>query len=132
MASDLRNASEPSLASLVGGIIGDAQQLTKQEVALARREISDELTKTKQAAITLGIGLGVAILGMLLLAFMGVYLLNELAGLPHRASFLIVGGASLIVGILLVFVGKVRADQIHVVPQQTTETMRVQWLKNQT
>ena len=68
--------SEPSLSSLVGGIINDFQSLMKQEVALARRELADELRKAKQAAISLGIGVGILAIGGLLLIFMLVHLLS--------------------------------------------------------
>jgi hypothetical protein len=134
MATDLQHASEPSLATLVGGIISDVQQLVKQEIALARREMTDELNKTKEAAISIAIGGGVALLGVLLLCLMLVYLLVDVAGLSHWLSFLIVGGGLLIIGVALLFVGKARADQVRLVPKQTAETMRenVQWLKNQT
>src|SRR5215813_13351349 len=41
---------QPSLASLVGGLIEDTQQLIRQEAALARRELQEEWTKTKVGA----------------------------------------------------------------------------------
>lgn len=135
MAIDFQNAStEPSMAALVGGIVQDAQNLIKQEVALARSEIGNELKKTKEAAISLGIGIGVAALGALLLIFMLVFLLNEEADLKVWHSFGIVGGLLFILGAGLFFLGRARASEIHLVPPQTAQTMKenVQWLKNQT
>ena len=46
----ISDAPEPSMASLVGGIVNDAQALIKQELALAKREVTDELNKAKEAA----------------------------------------------------------------------------------
>ncbi len=134
MANDLRTAPEPSMASLVSGIVSDAQDLFKQELALAKREMADELRKTRDAAISFGVGIGVAALGGWLLVLMVVYLLHEVALLPLWASYLIVGGVMVVVGCILFFVGRAKASSIHLVPQQTVETMKenVRWIKNQT
>jgi hypothetical protein len=134
MATDIHNASEPSLASLVSGIINDAQTLIKQEMALARREFTEEIKQTKQAAVSLALGVGVAALGGLLLLLMLVYLLHEEAGLKVWWSYGIVGGLALIIGLSLLLVAKARASEISLVPPQTAETMKenVQWIKNQT
>jgi hypothetical protein len=134
MASDLHNTSEASLTALVTGIINDAQELLKQEIALARREIADEINKSKQAAVSLGVGVAVGALGGWLLILMIVSLLNEVAGLPLWVSYLIVGGVLTIVGCGLFFAGKAKASDINLVPKQTVQTMKenVQWIKDQT
>jgi uncharacterized membrane protein len=127
--------SEPSLSSLVGGIINDVQVLMKQEVALARREIAEELQKAKQAAISLGIGLGIASIGGLLLIFMLVFLLNwAVPAIPLWASFGIIGGLLILAGVALLARAKKKAESIHVVPERTAETMKenLQWIKNPT
>src|SRR5919204_42605 len=45
-----------SMSSLVGGIISDAQQLIRQELLLARREVQQEVNKAKMAALSLAAG----------------------------------------------------------------------------
>src|SRR5207253_7144194 len=90
---DRPTITEPSLSSLVGGIINDFQSLMKQEVALARRELADELRKAKQAAISLGIGVGILAIGGLLLIFMLVHLLSwAVPAIPLWACYGIIGG----------------------------------------
>lgn len=123
----------PSMASLVGGIIADAQRLVRQEVALARREMQVELDKAKNASLALSIGLGCALLGAVHLTLMVVFLLR-LAGIPLWADFLIVGGILAIVGGVLLAVAVRQLRTISLVPPQTAETLRedVQWLQNQT
>jgi NhaP-type Na+/H+ or K+/H+ antiporter len=74
--------AEPSLAQLLTGIINDAKALVRYELALATYEIREDLRKTKTAMLSLGIGIGVAALGGLLLILMLVHLLHALAGLP--------------------------------------------------
>jgi hypothetical protein len=134
MATDIRHETEPSLTSLVSGIIGDAQQLMRQELALARREVAEEFQKAKQAAIALSAGIAVLALGGLFLAFTIVHLLAWGTPIPLWGCYAIVGGVLVILGVALFFIGKNTADRIHRVPRQTVETMKenVQWLKNQT
>jgi hypothetical protein len=121
------------MASLVGGIIHDAERLIRQEVLLARREIQVEMDKAKTAGVSLMVGMGLAMLGAVFLCLMVVYLLN-LAGLPMWACYLIVGGVLAIVGGVMLAAGAQQLSKISLVPPQTAETLQenVQWLQNQT
>jgi protein-S-isoprenylcysteine O-methyltransferase Ste14 len=134
MPENVHLEAPPSMASLVGGIVQDAQQLIRQEVTLARRELQQEMDKAKTAAVSFGAAVLVLAFGALLLCFMFVYLLVEMAGLPVWASFAIVGGVLAAVGGILLAVAKNKASEVSLVPRQTVETIKenVQWLKNQT
>jgi len=144
MAENLQGEGQPSMASLVGGIVNDAQQLIRQEVALARREIQDELNKIKTAAVSVGAGIGVGLLGGLMLCLMLVHLLHwatgfrgenvDPAAIPLWGCYGIVGALFLVISVLLFYIGKSKAQQVDLVPRQTVETMKenVQWIKNQT
>jgi len=83
----------------------------------------------------LSIGAGVLALGALLLCFMLVYLLNwALADqLPLWGCFGIVGAILAIAGGALLALGSKRAGSIHLVPEQTLDTMKdnLKWIKNQ-
>jgi VIT1/CCC1 family predicted Fe2+/Mn2+ transporter len=134
MPENVHMETPPSMSSLVGGIVQDAQQLIQQEMMLARRELQQELDKAKTAAVSFGAAVVVLALGAILLCFMFVALLSEMAGLPWWASFAIVGAVLAVVGGSLLAVAKNKASEVSLVPRQTVETMRenVQWLKNQT
>ncbi len=136
MAHDLPDASAPSMTSLFGGIVNDVQTLMKQELALAKREVAAELNKAKEAAISLGIGIGIAALGGLLFVLMLVYLLHWASSerLPLWSCYGIVGAALMILGSGVFFFGKKRAGAIHLMPEQTIAAMKdnVAWIKNQT
>lgn len=129
-----------SVSSLVGGIISDAQQLIRQEVALARREIQDEISKAKAAAVAFAAGAAVAFFGVMLLCFMLVYLCDWLTrgleppGFPLWGWFGIWGVVLVTGGGLLLLAAKNKVSDIHVVPPRTAQTLRenVQWIKNQT
>jgi len=122
----------PSMASLVSGIITDAQRLVRQEMALARREMQVELDKAKTASLGLAVGLGLALLGAVHLTLTVVFLLD--LALPLWASFLIVGGVLAIAGAVVLAAAIRQVRTISLVPPQTAETLRedVQWLQNQT
>jgi hypothetical protein len=123
--------SEPTLAQLVSELVSDAKQLLRQEVALAKHEIHEEVRKTKIAVVSLGAGIAIAALGGLLLIIMLVHLLNALTDLPLWACYGIVGGMCALVGVVLLYTGKKQMARIDMVPQQTVETMRenVRWIK---
>jgi len=134
MATTLNRNSEPSLASLVSGIVTDAQALIQQEMALARRELADELNKAKQVTLSLGVGAAVVGLGGVLLTLMVVHILHEEVQIKLWLSYLIVGGVLAIAGATLLLFARAKASEIHLVPKQTVETLRenVQWIKDQT
>jgi hypothetical protein len=125
-----------SVSSLVGGIISDAQQLIRQELALAKREMQEEVNKAKAAAVSLAAGGALALLGGVLLCLMLVYLLQWLTNenFPLWACYGVVGGLLALVGLILLYAARNKATDIHVVPPRTVETMKenLQWIKNQT
>jgi putative superfamily III holin-X len=123
--------AEPTLTQLVSDLVSDAKELLRQELALARYEITQEVHKTKSALISLGAGIGIISVGGLLLLVMLVHALNALTGLPLWACYGIIGGMLAIVGVLMIYSGKKRISHIDMVPQQTVETMKenVRWIK---
>jgi hypothetical protein len=127
-------AAAPSMTGLVSGIVADAQALMRQELALARVEFKQEMAKTRDAAIWIGVGAGVAAYSVIMLSFALVFFLNWITdGVLHLwGCFAIVGGCGLVAAIILFVFGKHRAEDIHLVPPQTAETLQenVQWHKN--
>jgi hypothetical protein len=136
MNDRLREYGESGVATLLGGIVGDAQALLKQELALAKREVAEEINKAKEAAVSFGAGIGIAAVGGLLIAFALVYLLQWAFPdyLPLWLCYAIVGAVLAVGGGILVVMGKKRASDIHMVPEQTVATMKdnLKWIKNQT
>jgi len=132
MPDNLQTESPPSVASLVGGIIEDAQRLVQQEVRLARRELQTEWDKAKVAGMSILIGMAVCSLGGVFLGSMLVYLLHELAGMPLSAAYGIVGALLAVIGGIVFYGGSKKAGEVNVVPPQTAETLRenVQWMQN--
>jgi uncharacterized membrane protein YqjE len=126
-------ADQPSLASLVSGIVNDVQQLVRQEINLARTEVKQEWDKAKTAAGALMAGMVLLGVGGVLLCFMLVYLIHSF-DVALWACFLIVGGLLVLTGAVLAGIGYSQASRVNVIPPQTAQTLKenVQWIKNQT
>jgi peptidoglycan/LPS O-acetylase OafA/YrhL len=120
---DQPGGDQTRVASLVGGIIEDTQLLIRQEMALARRELQEEWAKTKSAAALLAGAAFAGGLAAILLCFCIVYAIA--VGLPYLwACFLIVGGALALIAAAVALAGMNQMKQVHVVPPQTTESVR--------
>ena len=96
--------SEPSVTSLLSGIVTDAQELIKQQLLLFKHELKDDVTRTKEALPMLGAGVALASTALVLLGITLALLLNWLApNLPYWASFAIVTVVFGVVGCVLLY-----------------------------
>jgi hypothetical protein len=133
MATDVKPELDPSVTTLVSGIIGDAQDLLKQQFDLLKHEVREDIRKTKDASLIVGLAVGFGFVGAVLLGLMFVYLLalTEPA-LPLWACFGICGGVILVVGIVLYFVGLAKFNSFNPLEDQTAQTIKenVQWITN--
>lgn len=138
MATNLETSSDPSATSLLAGIFKDVQELFKQQLALFQAEIKDDLKKTKDAALSLAVGAGIALVGGFMLCFMMVHLMHwaiPAAGgpqVPLWVCFATVGGVFTVLGGALVYAGKKKFDSFNPLPDQSVEAMKenVQWIMN--
>lgn len=132
MANDLRTGSQPSVTSLVTGIAGDLQDLLGQQLAMFRAEFESDLRKTKEAALFLAAGMGVAAVAGIMLCLMLVYLLQWATELPYWACFGIIGVGLGLVGGTMVYVGRKRFESFSPLPDQSVRALKenVQCLTN--
>jgi len=124
----------------VTGIIDDLQELIKQNLTLFKVEVREDFKKTKEAVTSLGVGIGLAVVGALHLTLMLVFLLwwafdsaaRSGPGLPLWVCFAIVGGLFSGVGAALYFKGKKKLDSFNPLPDETADALKenVQWIKN--
>lgn len=125
---------EASVGTLVSSIVGDVQTLARQEIALAREEIKEELGTARDAAIKLGIAAAVLTIGGILLTVFLSLAVADLFNWPAWAGFGLVGLVFAIIGGVLLYLGKKDVDQIKPMPQKTIDTMKenVEWIKDRT
>lgn len=124
--------TDASMTALVTGILNDAQELIKQQFALFKSEVRADLAKTREAALTLSVAMGVFGLGAIVLTFMLAHLLNWALELPTWGGFGIVAAALLLLGSILYVVGRNQLASFNPLPEQTVRTVKenAQWLTN--
>jgi uncharacterized membrane protein YqjE len=136
MATEVKNGA--SITELVQGIVADVGDLVRQEVRFARKEITSDLRKTRNAAAYLFAGGAVALVGLILLSLSVGHLLHWLslpaehvettARLPLWAAHGIVSLVLLAIGGALSWMGYQKFE--NVLPEQTLETVQenVAWM----
>ena len=117
----------PGVASLVSGILEDAQKLVRQEIALARREVANAADRAKMGVALIVSAIPVLIMGGILLVIMLVKLLHQYVLHEYEwACFAIVGGVIVLAGGILVFSGLNQLNRIRSMLPQTIEPLNHQ------
>jgi protein-S-isoprenylcysteine O-methyltransferase Ste14 len=123
---------QDSIGGLVRGILGDLRQLVRDEIALARVEITEQAGRAKAAAATLGVA-------AVALAFGGTFLLvaaavgiADLLDWPVWTGFLIIALLLGVAGMVMLSSGRRRLRNVRPVPEQTVQTVKEnsQWIAN--
>lgn len=125
---------ETSVATLLSGIVADAQDLVRQEIALARQEIREDIGAAKDAGIKLATaGAVLAIGGLFLLVTLSLGV-ADIFNWPAWAGFGIVGAVLAVVGGILYASAQKSVQAIKPMPEKTIETMKenVEWIKDRT
>ena len=119
------------IGELIFDILRDLQKLVWQEFRLAKHELRQEIRKTLIILLSFIAGAVLALVGALLLVFMLVHLINELAELPLWACYGIVAGIFTGIGILLIVFGMKGLKQLRIIPAQTIQTVKenIRWFK---
>jgi putative superfamily III holin-X len=133
MANDLHTAPDTNITALVTGIINDAQELFKQQLALVRSEIRSDFQKTKEAIQSIAIGAGIAVIAVILVSLALVYLLNwAMPELHLWACYALVGATFAVVGALLIYAGVKKFQSFNPLPDQSVEalTENLRWTTN--
>jgi uncharacterized membrane protein len=122
---------EPSLGELFASLARDTSNLVRQEVELARTEMTRKATSAGKELGYIAAGGAVAYVGLIVLAFAIVWLLAEV--LPLWLSALIVGLVVAAIGYFVLQKGLSDFKRLNLAPKQTIETLKedVAWAKDQ-
>jgi len=115
--------SDPSLGQLFGDLTRQLSTLIRQEVDLARTEVTTKVTGTARDSALIGIGGTLVYAAILTLIATAVLGLIDAGVEPWVAALivaLIVGAA----GVVLIVVGRDRLASADLVPKRTIETLR--------
>lgn len=125
-------SGERSIASVLGDIAGNLQELVRSEFRLAKVETVTEAKKAGSGAVLLIVGGGVALLGLAFLLLGGVYLLAKVVAL-WIAAFIVGGSTALIAG-LLIAGGLTKLRKVDFTMPRTAATIKenIEWAKPST
>jgi len=131
---------ERSIGELFGQLTQDMTLLVRQEVQLARTEMTEKLSKLTTNLISVGAGGFVAYLGGLALMAALILAVRDLANISLAWSALIVGGILAIIGYAMLQRGMKELKQVELAPRRSVENIKddvqsikddVQWAKEQ-
>jgi len=123
MSENHQAGLEPGVASMVGGILEDAQKLFRQEIALAQREVAQAWDKGKKVAALFATAIVAFNVVGVLLGIMLAKLLYPLLPNHEWACFGVVAGVVALLGSALIYHGRHRINEVHVSLPQTAETL---------
>lgn len=121
-----------SITDVFEDIVANVQTIIRSEFRLARTEITEEITKAKEASGILAGGALSALFAIWLLLLTIFFALSIV--LPLWAAALILFVVTAVVSAVLLLVGKKKFKTVRAMPEKTVETMKenVEWVKSQT
>ena len=106
MSNDLKTRPEPGVMDLLNGIITDIHVLVRQQMALFRIEIKDEIGHAREAGSLVAVGFAIVVMGGVLFCEMLVRLLAWMApAVPLWGCYGIVGVPIIVLGGILCLAG---------------------------
>lgn len=128
----MQSRDERSLGELFSELAQETSTLVRQEVTLAKTEVSDKASRAGKHVGVLAAGGALAYAGLLAILAAVIVLLNMV--MPLWVAALLVGLAAVVVGYLLVRRGLDALKREDFAPRETIETLKEdqQWAKDQT
>jgi hypothetical protein len=122
---------ERSIGALLSDLARDTSFLIRQEIALAKAEITRAIANLGTGIGLLAAGALVAFVGLIFLCLAAVYALTLV--LPNWAAALIVGGVVLALGAGLALIGKRKLSSDKLIPRRTLRSLKddAEWAKEQ-
>jgi len=121
-----------SFGELLSQLATSSAALVRDEIQLARQELSDKLSEFRSGILVLAVGVIMALVATLALTAAAIIGLAHYVGPGY--STLIIGATLAIVGGITASAGLVQVKRINLAPKQTIETLEEdkEWLKELT
>lgn len=113
---------KPGFGALLRTLAHEVPSLLSKEVALAKREMHENLESTKAGAIAMATGGAVLLGGFVILLLSAVYALSNIVD-PWLAA-LMVGGGVVVVGLVMVMAGKKQFEADSLRPDRTMDSLQ--------
>jgi len=117
--TNLSHPESPPLPELVSQLSEDLKLLTRQEIELAKRELSGSIDQTKRRVAQLALGASALGAGVLVLLAAAVLALAMV--IPAWTAALLVGGGVSVLGAALLVTGKSSLSDISLKPTQALQ-----------
>jgi uncharacterized membrane protein YqjE len=111
-------------ASLVAGILDDAQKLVRQQVEMLKAELHDDFQRSKRAAEFGGLGVVLLTVGLLGLLMAVAYFLHERFQFAMWISWSITSAIFFVLGIVLATISYILLERVHPLPHKTLHALR--------
>ena len=120
-----------SIPSLIRSVLNDARELIREELALAKAELREEVSAARRVAIVFTSAALLALLGLVLLSVALGGAVADLFNLPTWAGLGIVSVIMTVAAFVLVNRGRAQLTNIRGLPK-TQETLRenITWMQN--
>jgi VIT1/CCC1 family predicted Fe2+/Mn2+ transporter len=129
--NEVRRIEERPLSELFSDLVTETSNLVRNEVALARVELTEKASKIGKNVGSLVIGGAVAYAGVLAIGAAVIMLLSRV--MPNWLAALIVG--LIVVGVAWLMISKAitALQRVELKPEQTVESVKedAQWIKDQ-
>jgi len=132
MMEDFRREFESTMTPLLRGILDDTQKLLRQEIALARVEVTEDALRARDAIMGISLGAMMGCLSFVFICFASVYfLIAYQPNLPVWGAYAIVAVVLAVAGWVFTARGLRRAREIRGIPEQTVDSLQqgFQWMQ---
>jgi protein-S-isoprenylcysteine O-methyltransferase Ste14 len=118
--------NEPSIGSLMAGIVADFEKLMGQQLALLKREVQEDVRQAVAALAMVAFGAAVVLIAAIALTFGAVYAVHHAFSPPWslESSFTLVGACLAVVGGLMLWGGVQLFSSINPVPERSIEALQ--------
>ena len=123
---------QPSVTELVSGIVSDAERLFKQQIEMVRAEFKEDMRRTRNVVLAFAVGAVLLAVGVVMLIVAGAHLLHEQTRLPLSASWAIIGGSVVLLGVVAAVVGGRILASYNPLPDKSFNALQenVSWITN--
>jgi uncharacterized membrane protein YqjE len=116
------HGTQPSLGTLVTGIVEDLQNVVRGELALAKTELKTEAAGIGKGVAMLAAGAIVGLVAFIFLMLGVTYLLARWLTMWQSAA--LVGAALLLIAVILLLAGRSKVSAANLTPTQTIDSLK--------
>lgn len=117
-----RDTFDRSIGDVLSDLFHDGSELIRQEIELAKTEMRENVSSFMRDGIGIAVGGAMALVGLLALVAAAILALGLV--MPYWASALIIGGALMIIGMIVVMANVQGMKKNGLAPKKTMETIR--------